>query len=370
MKGVYQKPLYRPGALRVRSLSALSVVALLLATAAGACGDSSGPTDPDDSQVPALAAPPPDAAQVLATITAENLTTRIGMLAHDSMMGRWTPSPELVKAARYIAAEFARLGLDPVGGDDAATCDIRDVPDPMCPYLQWFSPDNAVPPDAMNVLAVLPGSDADLRDEYVILGAHFDHIGTGVSVSGDSVYNGADDNASGTSAVLELAEAYTALDTPPRRSVLFILFAGEERGLLGSWHFAQSPQAPTESTVAMVNLDMIGRNWTNGVAGISQLTSDIFERSDRVADAHPELDMDLVSDPWPEQNLLNRSDQAPFTIYGVPVLFLTSGLHDDYHHLSDEADKIDYEKTARLTRLVFWLLWEFAETTQPPGFLQ
>ena len=96
----------------------------------------------------------------------------------------------------------------------------------------------------------------------------------------------------------------------------------------------------------------------------------LYERAGQVAEAHPELDMNLLTDQWPGENLVNRSDQAAFIPYGIPVLFLTSGTHDDYHQPSDEMDRIDYEKTARLVRLVFWIGWEFAEATVPPGFYQ
>lgn len=354
------------------SLTALTTGSLLAAivvtSAVSACGDSGVPTDdgPGDPNLPTLAPPPPDWAQAVGTITSDDLAARIGQLSHDSMMGRWTPSPELVKAAVYAAGEFDRLGLETVSSGTPSTCSDEGIPVDLCPYLQWFASPAEVNPDAMNVVGVLRGSDTVLRNQYVVIGAHFDHIGTGPPVAGDSIFNGADDNASGTAAVLELAEAFAALDAPPRRSILFILFSGEELGLLGSWHFTSSPEAPIPGTVAMINLDMIGRNWSNMVGAVSQLVSDIFVRAEQVSDAHPELGMELLHDPWPDQNLINRSDQAPFTLYGIPVLFLTSGLHDDYHKLTDEAGKIDYEKTTRLTRLVFWLLWEFGETDQPP----
>jgi hypothetical protein len=330
-----------------------TVWALLLA----GCGDSGVPTDdgPHVPVVPGLADPPPDGAAAVATITAADLSERVGIVAHDSMMGRPTPSPELEEVARYAAAEFARLGLVPAGGDG---------------YLQWFS---ATPEDLAqtpNVIALMPGSDPILSDQYIVIGAHFDHLGNRNPIAGDSIYNGADDNGSGTAGVLELAEAFASLDTQPRRSILFILFGGEERGLLGSLYYTDHPYVPMSSTAAMINIDMIGRNWTNMVAGIYQPESDIFERADQVADAHPELDMDLLTDPWPEENLVYRSDQYHFLKYGVPVLFLTSGLHEDYHQPSDEADTLDYEKTARLVRLVFWIGWEFAEATVPPGFPQ
>jgi hypothetical protein len=328
------------------------VWALLLA----GCGDSDPPTGNDngDPEIPSLADPPPDGAGAVATITAADISNRVGLVAHDSMMGRATPSPELEEVALWAAAEFAGMGLQEAGEDG---------------YLQWYmaAPDD--PAQAMNVIARLPGSDPVLADRHVVIGAHFDHVGIRAAIEGDSIYNGADDNGSGTAAVLEIAEALASLDTPPRRSVMFVLFSGEERGLLGSWYFTGSAAAPVGSMDAMINLDMIGRNWTDTVVAVTQPDSDVFERASRVSEAHPELNMALLTDPWPSDNLVNRSDQAPFIPYGVPVMFLTSGLHEDYHRPSDEADLLDYEKTTRLVRLVFWIMWEFAESEQPPGFI-
>ena len=363
-----------PAASRDRSAVAmaatLALVALLGTLTMAGCGGSDAPTgdDPSVPETPALADPPPDGAAAVATITAADLAERVGIIADDSMMGRWTPSPELLQVAGYLAAELEALGLQPDGTDERDECAARGILVESCPYMQWFF---AQPEDAertVNVIAHLPGSDPALRGEYLVIGAHFDHVGIRTPVAGDSIYNGADDNGSGTAAVLELAEAFASLATPPRRSILFVLFSGEERGLLGSRYYVGSQEAPIGQVAAMINLDMIGRNWTDRVAAIYQLDSDIFQRATRVADAHPELDMTLLTDPWPGENLVNRSDQAPFILYGVPVLFLTSGLHEDYHQASDEADKLDYEKTARLTRLIFWIGWEFAEASEPPGF--
>ncbi|NNK49776.1 MAG: M20/M25/M40 family metallo-hydrolase [Gemmatimonadetes bacterium] len=355
----------------VAPATTLAFVALMAALTLAGCGSSDGPTGddtPDLPETPLLADPPPDGAAAVATITAADLTTRVGIIADDSMMGRWTPSPELLKAGGYLAAEMDRLGLQPGGTDEQAECVVRDIAEGLCPYLQWFfaAPEDTV--RSINVIGRLPGSDPVLRNEYLVIGAHFDHVGIRTPVAGDSIYNGADDNGSGTASVLELAEAFADLNVAPRRSVLFVFFSGEERGLLGSRYYAGSQEAPIGDVITMINLDMVGRNWTDTVAAIYQLDSDIFERADRVADAHPELNMNLLIDPWPGENLVNRSDQAPFIPYGVPVLFLTSGLHEDYHQASDEADRLDYEKTARLARLVFWIGWEFAEAAEPPGF--
>jgi hypothetical protein len=354
----------------VATATTLALVALFGTIIVTGCG-SDGPTGddpPDPPETPSLADPPPDGGAAVATITAADLATRVGIIADDSMMGRWTPSPGLLKTAGYLASELDRLGLQPGGTDDRDECADRGIGDDQCPFAQWFF---AQPEDTLrtlNVIARLAGSDPTLRNEYLVIGAHFDHVGIRTPVAGDSIYNGADDNGSGTASVLELAEAFADLDTPPARSVLFVLFSGEERGLLGSRYYVGSQEAPIGDVVSMINLDMVGRNWPDTVAAVYQLDSDIFERADRVADAHPELNMHLLTDPWPGENLVNRSDQAPFIPYGVPVLFLTSGLHEDYHRATDEADRLDYEKTARLARLIFWIGWEFAEAPEPPGF--
>jgi Peptidase family M28 len=354
--------------------AAVVLCALAWGVSLAGCGGSDGPTGGDDGPIlpetPDLAAPPPDGAAAVATITAADLAARVGLIADDSMMGRWTPSPELDMTAGYIAAEFARLGLAPGATEDADECEAHQVQPQSCPYLQWFYAAQEDTVKAANVVGRLTGSDPVLAADYLIFGAHFDHLGIRTAVAGDSIYNGADDNGSGTAGVLELAEAFADLDTPPRRSILFVLFSGEERGLLGSRHYAASQEAPIGHVAAMVNLDMIGRNWSDTVAAVYPLNSDIFERAARVADAHPELQMTLLTDPWPGENLVNRSDQAPFIPYGVPVLFLTSGLHADYHQPSDEADRLDYPKTERLVRTIFWIGWEFAEATEVPGFVQ
>ena len=365
------------GPAECRDRSTLATAAMLLGVALvgtltmAGCGNSDAPTGgdpPDPPETPSLADPPVDGAAAVATITAEDLAARVGIIADDSMMGRWTPSPELLKTAGYLASELDRMDLQPDGTDERDECNTRGIAVDYCPYVQWFFATQEDTLRTLNVIARLPGSDPTLRGEYLVIGAHFDHVGIRTPVAGDSIYNGADDNGSGTSAVLELAEAFASLATPPARSIIFVLFSGEERGLLGSRFYVGSQEAPIGNVVSMINLDMVGRNWTDTVAAIYQLDSDIFERADRVADAHPELNMNLLTDPWPGENLVNRSDQAPFIPYGVPVLFLTSGLHEDYHQATDEADRLDYEKTARLTRLIFWIGWEFAEAAEPPGF--
>jgi Zn-dependent M28 family amino/carboxypeptidase len=219
---------------------------------------------------------------------------------------------------------------------------------------------------AMNVLAWLPGSDPDLRGQYVLFTAHMDHIGIGRPVDGDSIYNGADDDASGTATILELAHAYASASRRPRRSLVFMAVSGEEKGLLGSTWYTKHPVFPLDRTVADINIDMIGRNWKDTVAAVGKKDSSLGALVDRVASLHPELDLTVVGDRWPEQHLFTRSDHINFARKGVPVLFFFSGLHQDYHQPSDEADRIEYDKTARVGRLIYYLGLRIADADRAP----
>jgi hypothetical protein len=220
---------------------------------------------------------------------------------------------------------------------------------------------------APNVVGILPGTDPALRDEYVVFSAHMDHVGVGTpDASGDSINNGADDDASGTSAVIELAEAFAALEPRPRRSLIFLTVSGEERGLWGSEWFAAHPPVPIERIVADLNIDMVGRNWADTVVAIGRQHSDLGETLARVNRAHPELGLTAIDDPWPAESFYTRSDHYNFARRGVPILFFFSGTHPDYHRPSDEVELIDVDKTARIGRLLFWLGLEVANETARP----
>jgi len=228
---------------------------------------------------------------------------------------------------------------------------------------------------APNVVAVLEGSDPALKDEYVVVSAHMDHIGVGAATlaSGrlssdpvDSIYNGADDNASGTTAVLEIAEAMSSLRTAPRRSVMFLLVSGEEKGLWGSEYFTSHSPVPLDRMVADLNTDMVGRNWPDTIVAIGRDQSDLGTTLDRVDAAHPELGMTVIDDIWPEQRYYQRSDHYNFARRGVPILFFFNGEHEDYHGPNDEVDKINGEKAARIARLVFYLGVEVANAAERP----
>ena len=225
---------------------------------------------------------------------------------------------------------------------------------------------------APNVVGILEGSDPVLKNEYVVLSAHIDHVGTtsgdqGCAANGaDSICNGADDDGSGSVAVLELAEAFALAADRPKRSLVFLAFSGEERGLWGSAHWVAHATVPLANVVANINNDMVGRsdNFKDSIAVIGREHSDLGATLDRVAAAHPELRMAPVSDPWPQENLFFRSDHFNFARAGVPALFFTSGLHPDYHQVSDTPERIDAEYEARYARLVYFLAREIAD--QPP----
>jgi hypothetical protein len=213
---------------------------------------------------------------------------------------------------------------------------------------------------APNTIGILEGSDPKLKHEYVIFSAHMDHVG--VSADGrcraqgaDSICNGADDDASGTVGVVELAQAFAAKGARPKRSVVFMTVSGEERGLWGSAYFAEHPTVPLKDVVANINIDMIGRNWPDTIVAIGKEHSDLGATLNRVNAAHPELRMTAIDDKWPEENFYRRSDHYNFARKGVPILFFFNGVHDDYHQPSDSPDKIDAEKMSRLGQLIFYL---------------
>ena len=204
---------------------------------------------------------------------------------------------------------------------------------------------------AANVIAELPGSEPSIADQYIVVGAHYDHLGLGEHDSlaprqRGQIHHGADDNASGTSGVLELADALAHSKERPRHSVVFICFAGEELGLLGSAHYANHATFPLQRTIAMVNMDMIGRVSNNRVYIGGTGTSPDFQKLVEDANSSVKLAVSYSASGY------GASDQTSFTVHEVPVLFFFSGLHSDYHKPSDTWDKIDAVNGARVVELV------------------
>ena len=305
--------------------------------------------------VGALSLPAPAAAQDPRLITADLIARHVGALAADSLRGRATPSPELEKAAAYVAAAFGRAGLEPWGDSGS--------------FVQRYpvGRDSTAPrPLAPNVVGVLPGRDSTLRGEYVAVVAHMDHLGVGRRGKADSIYNGADDNASGTAGVMALAAAFAAQPQRPRRSVLFLVVSGEERGLWGSRAFVAHPSVPLDSIVGLVNLDMIGRNRPDSVYLNGWGKSSISDLVRRLAVEHQELGLAVGPDGEDRPQTPADSDHHPFQHEGVPYVFFYTGDHADYHQPSDELARMDADKAARVTRLALYTLWAMADQRARP----
>ena len=238
-----------------------------------------------------------------------------------------------------------------------------------------------------NVVGLIEGTDAALRDEWIILCAHYDHEGA----SGTQIFNGADDDASGVAGLLEIAEAYAVAagaGMRPRRSILLAAWNAEEQGLLGAWGYTERPLAPLADTVAVVNMDMIGRSEEvpagggyrfaglepqtaesnrNAVNIIGSTYSDDLRAATGAANRGVRLDLRFRYDNN-RSNLLRRSDHWPFLFHGIPAIFVHTGLHPDYHTERDRPETLDYDKMARVVRLAYGLSWDLARGGPRPAF--
>jgi Zn-dependent M28 family amino/carboxypeptidase len=234
-----------------------------------------------------------------------------------------------------------------------------------------------------NVVAIFEGSDPVLKDEYVALGAHYDHVGTGAPVNGDAIFNGADDDGSGTTALLAIAEALARATTRPKRSVLLVWHAGEEKGLWGSRYFTEYPTIPLDKIVTQLNIDMIGRSKKEGdtnprnkelsgpneiyVIGSRMMSSELGDLTEAVNKQYLNLTYDYrYDDPNDPNRFFFRSDHYNYARKGIPIVFFFDGVHEDYHRPGDEVQKIDFQKMEKVTRTVYMILWEIANRTTRP----
>ncbi len=234
-----------------------------------------------------------------------------------------------------------------------------------------------------NVVAVLEGADAKLKSEYVAFGAHYDHVGIrSEPVNGDSIHNGADDDGSGTVGLMAMAEAF-AKGTRPKRSLLFIWHTGEEKGLWGSKYFTQFPTVPLNNIVTMLNIDMIGRSKTAAGAdsanddftgnhevfsiGSKMMSTELGTLNEQVNAALLNLKLNYkFDDPADPNRLFYRSDHYNYAKNGIPIVFYFDGIHEDYHKVSDEIDKIDFDKLMKVTKSIFALGWKVAQLPKRP----
>jgi hypothetical protein len=297
----------------------------------------------------------------------------INYLASDALEGRLTGTPGNDSAAAYIARRYELLGLQTLDDTSDSDCiPVRSLARSLeketggqvalkasegtacpAPYFQPFDARSVAAAHAgldtalatQNVVALVPGTDPTLENQYVVIGAHFDHLGRLPFGSmdpgaGDAIRPGADDNASGTAAVMELARLFAR--QPARRSIIFANVSGEELGLLGSQHFVEHSPVPLESIDAMLNFDMVGRMRDNklivyGVSTATELSAIVDS-----ANVAPGISVAARGDGY------GPSDQSSFYAEGIPVLYFFTDLHEDYHRATDVASKIDVADEARI----------------------
>jgi peptidase M28-like protein len=294
------------------------------------------------------AAPPAATAAIVET----DVRRILSALADDSMQGRLTGTPGANRAAAFIDREMRTIGLAPAGDSGYYQKVALEATGNSLSVLDSLGALTALPPDqrriGYNLIGVVRGSDPALRDQIVVIAAHYDHLGIGRPVNGDSIYNGADDDASGVTAVLEIARSMIA-GTHPKRTVVFITTTGEEEGTLGTQWYVKHPEFPLSKMVAEMEVEMIGRpDSLAGGPGKGWLTG--YDRS-TMGDMLKAAGVPIVADPYPQMHFFERSDNIVFAQMGIPAHTLSSyNLHSDYHRPSDEVSRIDFAHVTGVIR--------------------
>lgn len=312
----------------------------------------------------------PEQRAVMDHVSADSLRGNLSFLASDLLEGRATPSRGLDLAAEYIAAQFRRAGLEPAGDDGYfQTATLADLGDRGKRLAQSLGVEDPSSVKVRNVAGILRGSDPQLRDTYVVLSSHYDHLGL-AATGEDRIYNGANDDGSGSSSVMEVAGALAALPVHPKRSILFILFFGEERGLLGSRYYGAHPLVPPAQTVAGLNLEQVGR--TDAADGPQIKTASItgydFSAVPAIlADAAQAAGVTVYKNPKNSDAFFGRSDNQSLADLGIPAHTLCVAYEfPDYHKVSDSWEKIDYDNMAAVDRAVALGMMKLASDAAPP----
>ena len=292
-------------------------------------------------------------------LMARHIRSEMEFLASDALQGRGSGSHDELVAAVYLAAELRRFGIQPAGDHGG--------------YIQNVSTERRLrgsetePWNTRNVIGILPGRDPKLKDQVILLTAHLDHLGVGRPVDGDDIYNGADDDASGCVAVLELAQALASGERP-KRTVVFTFFGSEETGGQGDQFFLAHPPAPLANIVANLEFEMIGR--PDPAVKPDELWLTGYDRSN----LGPELarhGAKLVADPHPEQHFFTRSDNFALARQGVVAQTVSSyGLHKDYHRPSDDLSHIDFAHMEQAIRSMVGPIRWLADTDFKPQWLE
>ena len=317
-----------------------------------ACGSSKDATKTQDENVD-------QAAKYAASITAKDLGTHLFIYASDEFEGRNTGEPGQKKAIAYLKDFYVAQGIaSALGGDDY----FQEVP---AAFLNKRKRKTAIK-DSENVVAFIKGTEKP--DEIVVISAHLDHEG----IKDGEIYNGADDDGSGTVAILEIAQAFqmaAKAGKGPKRSILFLHVTGEEKGLLGSEYYTENPLFPLANTVCDLNIDMVGRiddrhkadpNYVY-LIGSDKLSTELHNVSEEMNKKYTNINLDYkYNDENDPNRFYYRSDHYNFAKHNIPIIFYFNGTHADYHRPSDTPDKINYELLENRTRLVFHTAWEVA----------
>lgn len=293
-------------------------------------------------------------------IQAGELKKNLYVIASDEMEGRDTGSPGQKKAGEYIINYYKKIGVSYPKGLGSY---YQKVPSE---FMKKRGGGNL--PDSENILAFIEGTEKP--DEIIVVSAHYDHVGTQNGV----VYNGADDDGSGTVAVMEIAKAFQSAKKAgkgPKRSILFLHVTGEEHGLFGSEYYADNPIFPLANTVVNLNIDMIGRDDPDNrgkdyvyVIGSEMLSSELKVINEAANKKTNNLELNYkYDDPNDPNRLYYRSDHYNFAKNNIPVAFFFDGIHEDYHKPTDDPEKIDYPLLEKRTQLVFTTAWEIANRT-------
>jgi Zn-dependent M28 family amino/carboxypeptidase len=297
-------------------------------------------------------------AEYVNQISTENLKKHLTIIASDEMEGRNTGSEGQKKSGRYMINEYKKMNVTfPTGAKDY----YQPVP---ASYLNARR--NLNLPDSENIWAFIEGSDK--KDEIVVVSAHYDHVG----MKDGEIYNGADDDGSGTVALMEIARVFKKAKEEgkgPRRSILILHVTAEEVGLIGSRYYSENPLFPLANTVADVNIDMIGRRDDLHkdsssyvyVIGSDYLSSELHEICLNANKRNNLLDLDFkYNDKSDPNRFYYRSDHYNFAKNGIPSVFLFSGVHEDYHKPTDDVDKIEFDAVTKRTKYAFAIAWEIA----------
>lgn len=305
-----------------------------------------------------------DVAKYMNTITANDLKKHLYIVASDEMEGRDTGTPGQKKAGKYLIDQYKANGMSYPAKADGF---YQTVPSEF--MVRPFSPKLN---DSENIWAFIEGTEKP--DEILVISAHYDHVG----MKNGEVYNGADDDGSGTVSLLEIAQAFMAAKKDgygPKRSVLFLHVTGEEHGLHGSRYYSENPLFPIENTIADLNIDMIGRrdddHKDNGnyvyVIGSDRLSTDLHNINEEANKKYTHLDLDYKYNDRKDPNQFYfRSDHYNFAKKGIPIIFYFNGVHADYHRPTDTPDKIEYDILAKRAQLAFVTAWELANRENRP----